>query len=75
MIIAYVFITTAPGKEKKVLGLVGSGKSVSEAYRLYGEYDIIVKIEVEELAEVDKFVISKIRSLPEVKQTSTMIAM
>jgi anthranilate phosphoribosyltransferase len=75
MIIAYVFITTAPGKEKKVLELVGSGMNVSEAYRLYGEYDIIVKIEVEELAEVDKFILSKIRSLPEVKQTSTMIAM
>lgn len=75
MIVAYIFITTAPGKEKKVLELLGSWEKVSEAYRLYGEYDLIVKIEVEELKEVDQFVFTRIRSLPEVKQTSTMIAM
>ena len=75
MIIAYIFITTSPGKERKVLELMSSMDGISEAYRLYGEYDIIVKAEVEKLEDIDRFVFTKIRALPEVKHTSTMIAM
>jgi len=75
MIIAYIFITTVGGKEKKILDLVRGMEEVSEAYRLYGEYDIIVKIEVPDLKDIDRFVFDKLRPLPDIRQTSTMIAM
>jgi len=44
-----------------------------EVDELYGEYDVIMKVRVSSLAELDTFLTDKIRSIPDVYLTSTMI--
>lgn len=47
---------------------------VKEAYVVYGEYDLVVKVETETLKDLDQFITEKIRRMPEIQMTSTMIA-
>ncbi|RLF80816.1 Lrp/AsnC family transcriptional regulator, partial [Thermococci archaeon] len=39
-----------------------------------GEYDLIVKVETETLKDLDHFITERIRKMPEIQMTSTMIA-
>jgi len=47
---------------------------VKEAYVVYGEYDLVVKVETDTLKDLDQFITEKIRRMPEIQMTSTMIA-
>lgn len=71
---AYVLITLQSGSEKEVLKKVASFEEAVEVAMTYGEYDAIVKVRVEELSQLDKFLTDKLRSLPNVFLTTTMIA-
>ena len=73
VVVAYVLITVATGSEKKVCELFSKMKEIIEVSELYGEYDIIIKVELSELPELDTFLTDKIRAIKEVKLTSTMI--
>ena len=46
---------------------------VKEVHVLFGEWDILVKLKMPEPEMVGTFVMEKIRSIKEVKLTSTMI--
>jgi len=51
----------------------GSSKENIEANLVVGEYDAVVKVRVEDISELDKFLTDKLRSLPDVFLTTTMI--
>jgi DNA-binding Lrp family transcriptional regulator len=40
---------------------------------MYGEYDIIAKVQVDEMSQLDEFLTDKLRVLPDVYLTTTMI--
>lgn len=46
---------------------------VKNAYLLFGEWDVLVEIEMSSPEQIAAFVIEKIRSRPEVKLTSSLI--
>jgi DNA-binding Lrp family transcriptional regulator len=73
MALAYVLITIQSGSEKEVLKKVSSFKETLEVDMVYGEYDAIVKVEVEELSDLEKFLSEKLRALPNIFLTTTMI--
>ncbi len=60
------------GTEREVCNAITQYSDVSEASVLYGEYDVIVSIDVENLQQLD-FVVDKIRMIPSVTFTSTVI--
>jgi len=72
-ILAYVLITVQSGGEKEVLKRISNFKEIIEANLVVGEYDAVVKVEVEDISELDKFLTDKLRSLPDVFLTTTMI--
>ncbi|MGC9133171.1 MAG: Lrp/AsnC ligand binding domain-containing protein [Nanopusillaceae archaeon] len=77
MITAYILVNVKPGKENVVLeGIKKSQNNIKilESSVVYGEYDVIVKIEGETLEEIRKFVLDKIRSLDFVERTVTLIS-
>lgn len=74
MITAYILISTAIGEEKAVAEELGKLKEVEFADILYGEWDIILRVKVENLAELDAFLTQRIRKMKNVKLTSTLIA-
>ena len=72
-VLAYVLVTMKSGSEKEVLKKVSSFDEAIEVDLLYGEYDAIVKVKVEELLQLDKFLTDKLRALPDIFLTTTMI--
>ena len=72
-ILAYVLITMQSGGEKEVLKKISNFKEIIEANLIVGEFDAVVKVKVKDIAELDKFLTDKLRSLPDVFLTTTMI--
>jgi len=72
-VLAYVLVTLKSGSEKEILKRVSSFEEVMEVSLLYGEYDAIVKVRFEELSQLDKFLTDKLRVLPDIFLTTTMI--
>jgi DNA-binding Lrp family transcriptional regulator len=72
-ILAYVLITVQSGGEKKVLERLSNFKEVIEANLVVGECDAVIKVRVENISELDKFLTDELRSLPDVFLTTTII--
>ena len=72
-VVAYVTVTMKAGAEKEVLKKVVAFKEVTEGDLLYGEYDALVKVRVDDLSQLDKFLTEKLRVLPDVFQTASLI--
>jgi len=72
-VLAYVLVTMKSGSEKDVLKRVSSFEEAIEVNLVYGEYDALVKVRVEELSQLDKFLTDKLRALPDVFLTTTLI--
>ena len=68
---AFVFINALPGKEKEVLRELRRIKHVTESYELYGDYDILAKVETEEKERLQAIVQEQIRGIKGIANTST----
>lgn len=73
VVLAYVLVTMQAGSEKDVLKRVSNFKEIVEANLVVGEYDAVVKVKVEDIPELDKFLTDKLRALPDVFLTTTVI--
>ena len=69
---AYVLFKVNSGTEKDVCKKIANLDNVLDASVIYGEYDIIAKVAVPELDQLNAFLDSA-RSIPSVILTSTMI--
>jgi len=72
-VLAYVLLVVKSGSEREVCKRASEFKEVLEANVLYGEYDAIVKLRVEDLSQLDKFISDKLREIPDIFRSSTMI--
>ncbi len=72
-IFAYVLITMQSGGEKKVLERISDFKEIIEANLVVGEYDAVVKVKVGDISELDTFLTDRLRALPDIFLTTTMI--
>ena len=72
---AYVLINTEIGCIPEVLKAVRKIKNVVEAHSVYGVYDIVVKIEAENMGKLKDIVTWNVRRLNNVRSTLTMIVM
>jgi DNA-binding Lrp family transcriptional regulator len=70
---AYVLITVQSGSEREFLKEISGFDEVVEANLVIGENDIVIKINVKDIAHMDKFLTDKLRVLPDVFLTTTMI--
>lgn len=72
--IAYVLIKAPPKQIGSVVEALRALPGVVEASALYGESDLIARLEVENQDELDDLVMNQIHSLPSVESTRTFIA-
>ena len=72
-ILAYILITMKSGTEKKVLKKISNFKEVIEANLVIGEHDAVLKVKAEDMPQLDKFLTNKLRILPDIFLTTTMI--
>jgi DNA-binding Lrp family transcriptional regulator len=66
-------LNTETGLETKVIEGLKRVKEVKEAHMLYGSYDIIARMETDNMMELKEAVNWKIRQLANVRSTLTMI--
>ena len=72
---AYVLISCDLGKEEDVLDTLRSIKSVKEVHGTFGSYDIIAEVSAENAQELREDITWKIRKLPYIRSTLTLIAL
>lgn len=75
MVTAFVLITTETGKEKDVLSELIQLGDVSEAWTVYGDYDIIAKVESATMDALNEFILSTLRQIGNVSMTTTLIGL
>ena len=72
MPVGFVLISTAPAKEHQVYNELLKIKEIVELHPLFGEYDLIAKIEAKDLDELGRIVVEKIRAIDGVADTKTL---
>jgi len=75
MIVAFILATTKSGKEQQVIDNLKNFKEVEEAWNVYGDYDILVKVGVENLDKLNDFLLKEVRKETDISTTTTMIAL
>jgi DNA-binding Lrp family transcriptional regulator len=70
-----VLIDIEPTREKDVYGKLLKIDHIVELYPLFGEYDLIAKVEADTFDAIGNVVVSRIRSIEGVKATKTLARM
>ena len=70
---AYVLIKVAAGAEAKVFETLTQIEGVEEVNVVYGEYDIIAKVNAQSMDDLRKIVIKQIRGIRGIVKTETAI--
>lgn len=73
MIIAYVLIKTKPGKELEVIENLKKISEIKELFTVYGEYDVVVKVNTNLLEDLNSILLEKIRKCNDITSTTTLI--
>lgn len=71
--LAYVLASFIPGHEKKAFEKISNMDEVKDIHLLFGEWDVIAKVEVTGPSQLEEFIIEKIRTIDGINLTSTMI--
>lgn len=70
---AFVLFKVASGTERDVAEKLTQFSEVVQADIIFGEYDVIARVTIEDLEKLEEFVSQSIRNVPNVLVTSTMI--
>jgi len=72
MAMAYILLISVIGSEDDILEDLKDIPEVKETFKVYGVYDIILKVEADTMDKI-KETISKIRTMEKVRSTISMI--
>ncbi|HLC37219.1 MAG TPA: Lrp/AsnC ligand binding domain-containing protein [Candidatus Nanoarchaeia archaeon] len=67
-------MTVKKGSERFVGDKLLELKPVKNVHMIYGEFDMIARVDVDNLLDLQKFITEKIRSIKEIGMTDTLIA-
>jgi DNA-binding Lrp family transcriptional regulator len=73
VVFAYVVFKVSSGNEREVCQKIVTFDEVMQADIIFGEYDMIAKISAPDLNALENFLSQKLRNVPSVILTSTMI--
>lgn len=69
----YVLITTMTGKENQVLEQMRELPEVGEVHQLFGQYDMIARVETTDYDRLCDIILGRIRTIQGVTGTRTLI--
>jgi len=72
-VLVYVLFKVSSGTEREVAQKLIEFEEVLQADIIFGEYDVIAKLSTKDLDTLENFVSEKVRNVPNVLVTSTMI--
>jgi len=70
-----VLVQTLPGRVGSIVGEIQRIKAVREVDTVTGPYDIVVRLEVDDLTEISPVVAGKIGGLKGVTRTTTLLCL
>jgi len=73
LVVSYTLARVQPAKDVQVYYKIKELPEVEEVITTYGEYDIIIKVKVDNLERLDEFVFHKLRTIEGVEATTTLI--
>ena len=72
---AYVLVVTDPGKTRRVILALRDVPGIVELHEVMGPYDIVVKIEVENLQDIPPILGGKIRVIEGIESTTSLVTL
>jgi len=73
MPVAFILLNSDLGSEERVLESVRSIPVVKDARAIYGFYDIICRVETEDMAHLKQVINERVRKVDRIKATLTLI--
>ena len=73
MVTGLVLVRLGSGKEKTALTQIKHTKGVAHVSAVFGRWDLVLDMETEDLATLSNTVVGKIRAIPGVTSTETLI--
>ena len=73
MVTSYTLARINPLQDQEAYEAIKTFPEVKEVILTYGEYDLIIKVESGSLNELDHFIFSKLRPIPGVAATTTLL--
>ena len=73
MVTGVVLVRLSAGKEKSALAKVKDTKGVLHVSGVYGRWDLVCDIEADDLPSMTNVVVNKIRQIPGVTSTETLV--
>jgi DNA-binding Lrp family transcriptional regulator len=70
---AYVLMRVKPGLDRSVFQEAEKLEQVLDMDTVYGEYDLLVKVQVETMEDLDSFIFDTIRAITGVEKSTTLI--
>lgn len=70
---AFILISLNEGNEQTVLDELKAMPEVTNAYVLFGEWDLLAEVELSGAEELGSFVMEKLRMREDVKLTSSLV--
>ncbi|NCG00795.1 MAG: Lrp/AsnC family transcriptional regulator [Euryarchaeota archaeon] len=71
---AFVLFKTQPAHEREVYLSLMEHSAVAEVHALYGEFDLVVRLSVDNSQNLTKMLMTDFRQIKGVKDTQTLIA-
>jgi DNA-binding Lrp family transcriptional regulator len=72
VVIGFVLMHISPLHEHEVFNTLSKLKEVIELHTIFGEYDLIAKIEAEDYESIGQIVIHKIKTIKGIIDTTTL---
>lgn len=72
MVVGFVLISTEPSKEQEIFRTLQKIEGITEIHPLFGEYDLIAKVEAENFSELSEIIVERIRKVEGIKNTKTL---
>lgn len=73
MAIGFVLITTLPGSESAVRKALDGIELVTDRWMLFGEYDLIARVQADDEYTLTRCIVEEIRILDGISDTKTLI--
>jgi DNA-binding Lrp family transcriptional regulator len=75
MVTAFIFIQAKTGKDKELILELNRLDTVKNAQAVYGDYDIVTQVEAKNIDSLNNFILEKIRAMPNVSLTNTLLCL
>lgn len=72
MAITYVLVSLEAGKERAVHDELSRIEGLKEQFPLFGEWELIAKLEAESLDKIGQIIVHQLRRIPGIRSTHTL---